>query len=91
MFLFSAFRLRNLWDGQAFTMITAMFLHANIWHLLGNMWFLWIFGDSLEARIGSIKFTLFYLFCGIGAAVFYALASTDASMVIGASGAISGS
>lgn len=81
----------KLWDGQFFTVLTAMFLHANIWHLLGNMWFLMIFGDSLESRLGSLKFLAFYLLCGIGSAVFYALAVTDqVSMVIGASGAISG-
>jgi membrane associated rhomboid family serine protease len=84
------FSPHNLWDGQFFTIITAMFLHGSIWHLLGNMWFLWIFGDSLEARMGSVKFLLFYLFCGVGSGIFYALASTDASLVIGASGAISG-
>lgn len=81
----------KLWDGQFFTVFTSMFLHGSIWHLLGNMWFLMVFGDSLESRMGSLKFMFFYLFCGIGSAVVYSLASADqASTVIGASGAISG-
>ncbi len=80
----------KLFDGQFFTVITSMFLHGNFWHLLGNMWFLWIFGDSLESKLGSIKFLLFYLLCGIGSAIGYSLAVADTSAVIGASGAISG-
>ncbi len=64
----------RLFDGQFFTVMTSMFLHGSFWHLLGNMWFLWIFGDSLESKLGSVKFLLFYLLCGVGSAVGYATA-----------------
>ncbi len=80
----------RLFDGQFFTVMTSMFLHGSFWHLLGNMWFLWIFGDSLESKLGSVKFLLFYLLCGVGSAVGYATATAGTSAVIGASGAISG-
>ena len=60
-------------------------------HLIGNMWFLWIFGDNVEDAMGPIRFTLFYLLCGLGAAA--AQAATDPASTIpmvGASGAIGG-
>jgi membrane associated rhomboid family serine protease/Zn-finger nucleic acid-binding protein len=72
-------------------LITSMFLHANILHLLGNMFFLWIFGDNVEDRFSRLGYIIFYLFCGLTASVlhtvFYFNSSTPA---IGASGAISG-
>jgi len=81
----------KLMDGQIFTLLTYMFLHGNWLHLIANMWFLWVFGDNLEARLGSLKFLAFYLLCGVGAGVVYALAIADPNAaVIGASGAISG-
>ncbi|MFA5368625.1 MAG: rhomboid family intramembrane serine protease [Candidatus Paceibacterota bacterium] len=80
----------NLFDGRFFTIFTAMFLHANLWHLLGNMLFLWVFGDNLEAKIGHMRFFLFYIFCGIIASIAYAFIGHSNSLVIGASGAISG-
>jgi membrane associated rhomboid family serine protease len=81
----------KLLDGQFFTVLTSMFLHASFLHLISNMWFLWVFGDNLEARFGSLKFLAFYLLCGSGAGVVYALAMSDpGAVVIGASGAISG-
>jgi len=81
----------KLFDGQFFTLFTYIFLHGNLFHLIANMWFLWVFGDNLEARLGSLKFLAFYLLCGIGAGVVYALAMSDPNAaVIGASGAISG-
>jgi membrane associated rhomboid family serine protease len=74
-----------------FTIFSSMFLHGDFWHLFGNMWFLWVFGDNLERKLGSFKFLIFYLLCGIGSAVVYSFATADPSMpVIGASGAISG-
>ncbi len=88
---FFGFTSGKLWDGRFFTIITSMFLHGNIWHLIFNMWFLWVFGNNLESCLGKIKFLAFYLLCGIGGAVVYALAMSDpTSAVIGASGAISG-
>jgi membrane associated rhomboid family serine protease len=85
------FTSEKLWDGRFFTIFTSMFLHGNVWHLILNMWFLWVFGDNLESRLGKIKFLAFYIICGIGGAIVYALAITDPNtVVIGASGAISG-
>ncbi len=80
----------NLLNGRFYTLLTAMFLHANFWHLFGNLLFLWVFGENLEARLGSWRFLLFYLMCGMGAFLIYALFSNSQLVVIGASGAISG-
>ncbi|MDD4661941.1 MAG: rhomboid family intramembrane serine protease [Candidatus Pacebacteria bacterium] len=74
-----------------FHILTAMFLHTSIFHLLFNMWFLWIFGDNVEGKIGHLKFLFFYLFSGIMAALIYSLFGENLSIpVVGASGAISG-
>ncbi|WP_018465670.1 rhomboid family intramembrane serine protease [Calidithermus timidus] len=72
------------------TLFTSMFLHGGIGHLVGNMWFLWVFGDNVEDRLGHGGFLLFYLLGGVGAALTQGLVSygSDAPM-IGASGAIS--
>jgi membrane associated rhomboid family serine protease len=77
--------------GDFLTIFTSMFMHAGWAHLLGNMLYLWIFGDNVEDRFGHIKFTLFYLLCGI-AATFAQLAFSSGSNVpnLGASGAIAG-
>jgi len=88
---FFGFTSGNLLDGRFFTAITYMFLHGNVWHLILNMWFLWVFGDNLESRLGKVKFLAFYLLCGIMGAIVYALAMSDPNTaLIGASGAISG-
>ncbi len=77
------------WSG--FTLITYMFLHGDIWHLLGNMAFLWVFGDNVEDAMGSFRFLLFYLLCGIAAALTHVLANADSQApLIGASGATAG-
>jgi len=71
--------------------VTSMFLHAGFLHILSNMWFLWIFGDNVEAKIGHIKYLIFYLFSGIFASLFqYLLMSNYQLPTIGASGAIAG-
>src|SRR3990172_10374541 len=49
--------------------LSFMFLHGGFIHLIGNMWYLWIFGDNIEDKLGRFKFILFYLICGIGSAV----------------------
>ena len=73
------------------TIFTSMFMHGGLLHLLGNMWFLWLFGDNVEDRMGSFKFVLFYLIAGIVAALSHALADTNSMIpMIGASGAIAG-
>ncbi len=73
------------------TVISSMFLHGGWFHLLGNMWFLWIFGDNVEDAMGPFRFVLFYLLCGI-AAVAAQAATNPASAIpmVGASGAIGG-
>ena len=75
----------------AMTIFTSMFMHGGLLHLISNMLYLWIFGNNIEDRLGYVKFILFYILCGVGAAYSHALA-TPASMVpmIGASGAVSG-
>ena len=77
--------------GDLLTLFTSMFMHAGWIHLGGNMLYLWIFGDNVEDRFGHIKFTIFYLLCGL-AAIFAQLAFSLGSNVpnLGASGAIAG-
>ena len=73
------------------SLLTTMFLHGSWLHFLGNMWTLWIFGDNVEERMGSLRFLLFYLLCGIAASFFHILTNpTSVVPAIGASGAISG-
>ena len=72
-------------------LFTSMFLHGSWMHLLGNMWFLWLFGNNIEDSMTRPRFLIFYLVCGIAAAVFQ-IVTHPASIVpmVGASGAISG-
>lgn len=73
------------------TLLTSMFIHANLMHIFGNMLFLWIFADNIEDRIGHIKFIFFYLICGIAAALLHGLTAMNSQIpMVGASGAISG-
>ncbi|MBR8639173.1 rhomboid family intramembrane serine protease [Streptomyces tuirus] len=73
------------------SVLTAMFLHGSWLHLLGNMLFLWIFGNNVEDRMGHLRFLLFYLVCGCAASYGFALLNADSSTpLIGASGAIAG-
>ena len=73
------------------TLITSMFLHGSWMHVIGNMWYLWIFGDNVEDRVGHGRFIVFYLLCGIGAAIAQiAVDPTSTLPTIGASGAIAG-
>jgi hypothetical protein len=76
---------------QAFPFITSMFLHGGFFHILGNMWFLYIFGDNIEDRLGHIRYLIFYLLCGIAAGVIHLYTNWSSGIpTIGASGAISG-
>jgi membrane associated rhomboid family serine protease len=71
--------------------LTSMFMHGGFMHLLGNMWFLWIFGDNVENECGPVRFLVFYLLCGIAATLSYALFNPNSIVpLVGASGAISG-
>jgi membrane associated rhomboid family serine protease len=72
------------------TLVSSMFLHGGWMHLLGNMLYLWIFGNNIEDVMGHVKFTVFYLLCGILAAVSHALTDPSSQIpMVGASGAIS--
>jgi membrane associated rhomboid family serine protease len=79
-------------DGESwFTPISSMFMHGGWFHLLGNMWFLWVFGDNVEDAMGHGGFLLFYLLAGLAAAAAQTLSSpTSAVPMVGASGAIGG-
>jgi membrane associated rhomboid family serine protease len=73
------------------TLITSMFLHGSWMHVIGNMWYLWIFGDNVEDRLGHGRFIVFYLLCGILAALGQiALDPLSTLPMVGASGAIAG-
>lgn len=72
-------------------LLTSMFLHGGWLHIIGNMWFLWIFGDNVEDELGHLQYLIFYLICGLGSGVAQLLFSWGSrAPAIGASGAISG-
>jgi membrane associated rhomboid family serine protease len=74
-----------------YTMLTSMFLHGSWFHLIGNMWFLWVFGGSVEDATGHARFVIFYLVCGIAAAAAQIASNTHSPVpMVGASGAIGG-
>jgi membrane associated rhomboid family serine protease len=76
---------------QLSNVVTSMFLHGGWMHLLGNMWFLWIFGNNIEDSMGHVRFVVFYLTCGVAAALAQVLVSPASGIpMVGASGAISG-
>jgi len=78
-------------DFSAPTLITSMFLHGSWMHVIGNMWWLWIFGDNVEDRLGHGRFIVFYLVCGIVAALGQTAIDPYSTLpTIGASGAIAG-
>ncbi|MDH4108412.1 MAG: rhomboid family intramembrane serine protease [Gammaproteobacteria bacterium] len=74
-----------------YTTVTSMFLHGGWFHIIGNMWFLWIFGNNVEDSMGHLRFLVFYLLCGLAAAATQ-VASNPGSPIpmVGASGAIGG-
>ncbi|MFH1202493.1 MAG: rhomboid family intramembrane serine protease [Candidatus Omnitrophota bacterium] len=76
---------------ELLTLITSLFLHGGIMHLLGNMLYLWVFGNNIEDRLGHFRFILFYLVCGVIATLGYIVSLPNYRLpIIGASGAISG-
>ena len=83
---YNAVDVREIW-----TLLTYMFMHGNIMHLIGNMLFLWVFGDNVEDAMGHGRFLVFYVLCGIFAALFHTwmLPSSEVPL-IGASGAVAG-
>jgi membrane associated rhomboid family serine protease len=79
------------WVSPRGSIFTAMFLHGDFWHLASNMLYLWIFGDTVEDRVGRLRFVAFYLICGAIAALSQALPDMRSTVpMIGASGAVSG-
>jgi len=73
------------------SLITSMFLHGGILHIVGNMLYLWIFGDNVEDSMGRLKFLIFYFLCGISAALLQiAIRPGSTAPLVGASGAIAG-
>ena len=87
MFSYGVVPTRLVW----FTIFTSMFLHSGWLHFLGNMLYLWIFGDNVEDRLGHVRFVLFYLLCGAAAALAHVWMNPGSSIpTIGASGAIAG-
>jgi len=74
-----------------FTILSSMFIHGGFGHILSNMWFLYIFGDNIESILGHMKFLLFYILCGFGAAFAQYIIDPNSSIpMVGASGAIAG-
>ena len=73
------------------TLLTSMFMHGGWLHLIGNMWFLWVFGNNIEDSMGHARFVVFYLVCGVAAAAMQIALDVHARVpMVGASGAISG-
>jgi membrane associated rhomboid family serine protease len=73
------------------TLFSSLFLHADLFHILGNMLYLWIFGNNIEDTIGHVRFVFFYLLCGVAASLGHIIFSSGSRVpTIGASGAISG-
>jgi membrane associated rhomboid family serine protease len=78
-------------DFHLATLVTSMFLHGGWSHVIGNMWYLWIFGDNVEDRCGHGRYLVFYLLCGFAAGAGQILMNSDSLVpTIGASGAIAG-
>lgn len=76
---------------QVFSFLSFMFLHGGFWHLLGNMWSLYIFGDNIEDRLGPLRYLSFYLLCGIASGLAHLVLNLESNVpTIGASGAIAG-
>ncbi|HKX00801.1 MAG TPA: rhomboid family intramembrane serine protease [Bryobacteraceae bacterium] len=76
---------------HASAFLTSMFLHGGWLHIIGNMWFLWIFGDNVEDVLGHAKYLVFYILCGLAAAATQVLFNFDSRLpMVGASGAIAG-
>lgn len=87
----SPFNDTGLAVSEETTLLTYMFFHADVFHLVGNMLFLWVFGDNVEDAMGHFRFLVFYLACGVFAALFHAVMVPDSDLpLIGASGAVAG-
>lgn len=89
--MFHAMHVPVLLPFNVFTILASMFMHGGWLHLIGNMWFLWIFGDNVEDCMGHFGYLAFYVVCGVAAALGQALIDPSSRVpMIGASGAIAG-
>jgi membrane associated rhomboid family serine protease len=80
-----------LGESSWFTPLSSMFLHGGWLHLIGNMWFLWVFGNNVEDSMGHVRYLVFYLLCGLAAAAAQTLVNPASAIpMVGASGAIGG-
>jgi membrane associated rhomboid family serine protease len=87
----SSLTLRDFIPGILVPMATSMFVHGGWIHLIGNMLYLWVFGDNVEDKLGRLRYLIFYLICGFAASGLHVLLDPHSSMpMVGASGAISG-
>jgi membrane associated rhomboid family serine protease len=89
---FGAGSICTLGDSSSwYTVLTSMFMHGGWFHIIGNLWFLWIFGNNVEDSMGHVRFIAFYLLCGLAAAALQVATNTESAIpMIGASGAIGG-
>jgi membrane associated rhomboid family serine protease len=89
--LTAAWRAGDYLSTETATLVTSQFLHGGWFHLLGNMWFLYVFGNNVEDAMGHLRFFIFYMVTGLGAAAAQVLAGPGSAVpMVGASGAISG-
>lgn len=78
-------------DSGVFSLFASMFMHGGWLHIIGNMWFLWVFGDNVEDAMGPWRFLLFYILCGLAAAAAQTITDPASAIpMVGASGAIGG-
>jgi membrane associated rhomboid family serine protease len=78
-------------DPNWLTPFTSMFMHGGWFHIIGNLWFLWVFGDNVEDSMGALRFLVFYVLCGLAAVAVQTLANPSSAVpMVGASGAIGG-
>ena len=84
-----AFEVRDL-TTRPWTIVTYMFVHAGFWHLLLNMWMLWMFGPRVERAWNARSFTFYYVLCGLGGWLFHLMIARDGQYLLGASAAIFG-
>ena len=88
---FSTTVVCRLGDTSVVTLLTSMFMHGSWLHLIGNMWFLWVFGDNIEDRMGPVRFVVFYVLAGLVASAAQIATDVDSTIpIVGASGAIGG-
>jgi len=91
IFSYGVIPVNILGGSDWYTLLTSMFMHGGFWHILGNMLYLWIFGDNVEDALGKFWFIVMYLLAGIVGSVAHILVSPNSAIpTIGASGAVSG-